>query len=517
MVDAAGHEGSLGPRAMLRYRLAALRMRGIALWGQVRRLGAWLEAEALPAARQLGLDIARFDVEKASIISAAPASGAPQHALPHCDALCQFLRSVGVERLELDPRLEGNQISDALTLLYAEQDRLSALGRRARPNAVCGHLRADGVAFACTRTRLEDGKLIIAYSYCRTSFSRLVQWFEGRHRVFSDHRALFHAAPVYSLIPVAIVLAMLAAYALTDNWWLLAPVAAAGAAVLATATYLFFMVVGSVEYDNEERSHRLQQAHAGLQRYARRIHNDLAQARTVQEKLLPDPADMPLPGRITWARSFVPETEVGGDYFDAAEIGDGKAAMLLVDVSGHGMAAAMITAIIKTAFQTWVDEGWPLRDFVLRTNRSLCRLIPDGSFAAVIAAVYEADSGELSYVNCGHSPEPIFVPADQRQPIAALDGRGAILLGIEEDLAVSPHVRTLQAGDRILLVTDGLVEATCTEGRMFGRSRLDERIAAGRGEDLQTQVASLVKDVEDFSNGAPQSDDRTVLAMEVLG
>ena len=495
----------------IRYRLGALVLRLTPLRVEITRLAEWLELEVLPLVDQFGASAAELTVGDNEITVRLLGRPEAIDPLPDCPALCRFLGAIGVDQIEAGPRLESNQISDILRALYIYQRRVAHRDGTHR-RLVRQLLSLEGLHLACAETHLAGARLTIVYSYCTLRYSRLVAWFERRNRNVGDHRALFRAAPVLSLIPpVILVAAMLAAVSL-KTWW---PAAIIAAILLYALSYLFCMVIGSLEYDKEERAYQLRQAYGQLRRYTERVQKDLARARAVQQKLLPDLANMPLADRLTWAADFLPETDVGGDYFDAADCGNGMVAIVFADVSGHGMAAAFITAILKTAFQDWTRHRTPIEDFIREANRSLIDLTPDESFAALMAGVLDTKRGEFRYVNCGHAPAPVHIPADPNVPAQELTEGGMMILGISDALTFEPASAALRAGDRLLMATDGLIEAINTDDLMYGRARLADTIEAHRRQPLGQMVEALVGDVAAFAEGIPQTDDRTVLAFEL--
>jgi len=225
---------------------------------------------------------------------------------------------------------------------------------------------------------------------------------------------------------------------------------------------------------------------------------------------------MPLAHRLDWASSFVPEIEVGGDYFDAAALDDNRVAIIFTDVSGHGMSAAFVTAIVKTAFQRWVDDGGgDIERFVADLSSGLYRMTPDESFAASFIAVYDLAAGRLDYINCGHSPEPWLVPADDGGRIVTLNDARAVLLGVLPELALQANHKPIAPGDKLIFATDGLTEAEDLDGEQYGIDRLYELIDACRRCPAAEIVGRIVQGVAEFSAGTEQRDDQTVLAMEV--
>ena len=469
---------------------------------EIRRFAQWLEGHALADAYDRGRETVMFNVsDDDSIAYAHLAEASEMPAPPEPYRLVgRLLKQLGAARLELSTRLESNQVSDILT-------RLAVHSREAL---------SDGLQCACTKTAIVDGVLSIEYSYCATRFSRFVHWYKARRKQFSDHRALFQAAPRYTLLAAVLAATPPIVYALMESWVVLIVLTVLAVVAISVLMYGFFMTVGSVEYDNEEKAERLRRANVSLEAYASRTGADLQRARDIQRKLLPDPDRMPLPDRLDWGGSFVPATEVGGDYFDAAALDDNRVAIIFTDVSGHGMSAAFVTAIVKTAFQRWVDDGGgDIERFVADLSSSLYRMTPDDSFAASFIAVYDSAAGRLDYVNCGHSPEPWIVPADAGRAVVCLDDARAVLLGVLPELAAEVSHKSIDPGDKLVFATDGLPEATDLDGEQYGIDRLYKLIDACRRCPASEIVGRIIRGVAEFSAGTEQRDDQTVLAMEV--
>lgn len=512
--------GSLSAPCRFRYWWGLLRMRFSALWSEVREFSIWVESEARTLASN-GDEALRLKITPAGEASSDAALDPTGSGLDQWHRLWQLLADLGIRRVELDRRLESDQVKDVLSLLYACRRRVRRRGCQTRYGPCGCLLTPRGLQFACARTRLQGTTLSVAYSYCATRFRRLVAWFERQQTDFRDHRALFRAGPRYALLASLLVVGIFILYTLVDNWWLMLAVSAAGAILLFAMTYLFFMTVGSVEYDNEEKARRLSGAYAQVKLYADRIGKDLARASSVQRKLLPDPSDMPLADRLDWATDFCPEADVGGDYFDVAALGPRRAAILFSDVSGHGMSAALVTAIVKTTFQSWVeaadsdpDAAAHVREFLSRLNHRLCQLTPDDSFAAVFFAVYDADDRSMYYCNCGHHPLPWRIPADGggAEPFSRAP---SMVLGVTGDIPIITAQQRLQPRDKVVMVTDGILECINPAGEMLGHGRLEGALLRNRSTEPKELAASLVEEARRFAAGAAQKDDQTILAFQV--
>ncbi|MCK5375892.1 MAG: PP2C family protein-serine/threonine phosphatase [Acidobacteria bacterium] len=492
----------------VRVRFAAISLRISPLGAEIRAFGRWFEDGVTPdrletVSIRMGEDGPTVPVD----------SG--HQPLGRWKRLWRFLHGIDVREIELDPRLESNQIVDVLTLLYAE--RRSLCGQRTRRAIYPPTLlrSVEGVAFACTVVRLEADRLAVSYSYCMTRFSRLVKWFKQRQTHLRDHRALFRAAPRYAVLVGMGPLVVFLLYIVHDSWLLLLVTSLLGSVFMFGVTYLFFMTVGSVEYDNEEKSFTLQQAYSQLKLYADRIRSDMDRARTLQQRLLPDLDAMPLADHLEWAASFVPQEEVGGDYFDASLMTQGRVAVLFSDVSGHGLGAALVTAIIKTTFEAWLEGEGELVGFVRLLNQRLFNLTPSQSFAAVAVGIYDADQRSFSYCNCGHKPHPYLIRAANGDP-RPLDAAQVIILGVVPEIDPRPATLHLQGGDTLFFATDGITEARNDEEEEFETERLERYLADHRETPLQQLVTGLVDTVDSFTGGRDQEDDRTILAIRVL-
>jgi len=517
-VDSKALQGGQGIGALgfARVRFAFWQLLFSPLSGELMRFAKWLESEVLPAAQNKQDRMIRLEITPD--LRLRPLDPAPPSVDERNDytRLNSFLRDIGIRHMDLDARLEENQIEELIVFLYAYRKSLRSRDRTTLHRGIVGELLSEeGIMLSCMRVRIVGDRLSASYYYCLTSFSRIVVWFEERNRHFGDHRALFQSAPRYGMVAAIIALIPLVIYLANGSRPILLVVSILASLTLFGMVYLFFMIVGSLEYDNEEKAHRLDLANRDLRAQARIIQEDLRRAKSIQEKLLPSRSNMPLPGRINWATAFFPETAIGGDYFDAVELGDNEVAVMFADVSGHGMSAAFITAILKATFQSWVEDRESLEEFVSQLNGRLFDLTPEDSFAAVFLSIYDYDRGEMRYFNGGHAPEPIRIPSDDSLPCTYLSDARGMILGVVEEMPVELGYEELSPGDRLLLVTDGITEAENPEGDMYGRKRLERLIEKRRNSTIHELVDAIIEDVERFADGVDPDDDRTILAFEI--
>lgn len=499
--------------ALIRFRFMAWRLNLSPLAIEVGRLAEWLDQEVFPAIVKEGKDSVGLDVTERRSISPHGTAKDVLEAPEDFSRSAVFFSELGIHSLELDARLEANQIEDLFVLLYAHRKKIVHRRTGVPKRGIAAHLLSeDGADVSYMRVCIVGNTLRVKYHYCLTPFSRFVLWFEHRNRNFSDHRALFQSAPRYGILVAVVTLIPLGIYLANGNRLLLVIISLMASASLFTMVYSFFMIVGSLEYDNEEKAHKLNRANHQLRQAAKKIREDLLRAKTVQEKMLPDSFRMPMHKSVEWTYSFVPETEIGGDYFDVAELTPDSCAVVFADVSGHGMSAAFITAVLKMAFQGWVEEKYSLEEFVARLNQRLVQLTPEDSFAAVFAGVFNSRTGEFTYFNGGHSPEPLILYGDRSQNVSYLDQARGMILGIMDEIDVEVATQELAPGDRVFMVTDGIVEAWNKNGEMYGATQLERLLNQHRDRSIKEVVDEIIADVGRFTGETEQDDDQTILA-----
>jgi sigma-B regulation protein RsbU (phosphoserine phosphatase) len=270
-----------------------------------------------------------------------------------------------------------------------------------------------------------------------------------------------------------------------------------------------------VEYDKEYQQKQLRRRHEALANALEQIDTDLDRARRIQEKLIPRKDLQPFPQHVYIAHSFVPEIAVGGDYYDIRALDDHRVAIIFADVSGHGMAGAFVTGLLKTTFELSDEVTGSPPPFMKRANAILSKLTPSDSFAAMVYAVYNIESHMLYYTNAGHNPLPMVVRAADNS-VEVLDGANCVIAGVSETVDYEEADVKLEPGDKLVLCTDGIVEGMNDDGELFGTARLHRVL-----EETADRPAVVVPDyilsaLADHVGDAPQGDDLTILVMEVL-
>jgi serine phosphatase RsbU (regulator of sigma subunit) len=243
---------------------------------------------------------------------------------------------------------------------------------------------------------------------------------------------------------------------------------------------------------------------------AHRLEAELALARRIQRSLIPLAA--PALRGYELASYYDAAREVGGDFFDVFPLRDraGRAGLVIADVTGKGIAAALLMAFARPLIRSALDQA---RDAVValeRTNRILVEERRSALFITALCATIDLRTHVLRLGNAGHEP-PLVVPADGR-PIRWLTGSGP-LLGAFPTLGLEACEVQLAAGDLVLLYTDGVTDMQAPSGERFGDERLIRAVDGCRGGSAQTVVDGLVAELQAFQRDEPAADDVTIVAV----
>ena len=243
------------------------------------------------------------------------------------------------------------------------------------------------------------------------------------------------------------------------------------------------------------------------ERGKRHLEEELDLARTIQQGLLPN--DLPSEGWFRAAGSSITSRHVGGDYFDVHPAGPDAFACVIADVSGKGVSAALLAALLQGAFLL-ASEGTTQIEVVMSSiNRFLTERAKGEKYATVFYCTVDR-SGVLRWSNAGH-PKPILVR--EHSELISLESTG-LPLGMLEVAAYEVKSMQLQPGDKIVLYSDGLSEAESADGEFFDRKGFRETLCANAALGCVEFHAKLVEAAEDFSEGAELSDDITTLVLE---
>lgn len=256
-----------------------------------------------------------------------------------------------------------------------------------------------------------------------------------------------------------------------------------------------------------------------------RIRTEIQVASKLQADMLPKAEELEgNGGRFTLAASMTPAKGVGGDFYDFFRLDEDRLAVVMADVSGKGVPAALFMVVSRTVIKSRLQhigaEENALAEAVEHINNILCADNRNEMFVTAWIGILTLSSGILRFVNAGHC-RPVICHADGTCEYETFLG-GIVLAGMEEVPYRQSEIRLLR-GDTILLYTDGVTEATSTEKKLYGEERLIIRAEKSNdinSEDILTPeklLEAVWQDVSEFQEGAEQFDDITMLAIRWNG
>lgn len=243
-----------------------------------------------------------------------------------------------------------------------------------------------------------------------------------------------------------------------------------------------------------------------------RISAELQVAKQIQADMLPNvfPA-FPERNEIDIFAAMNPAKEVGGDFYDLFMVDERHLAVVMADVSGKGVPAALFMVIGKTLIKNHTHMGISLGDVFSDVNNLLCDSNGEGMFITAFEGVLDLVTGEFSYVNAGHEAPYICHKEGDFEPYTIRPG--FVLAGME-GMRYKEGRMQLEAGDKIFLYTDGVPEATDAGNKMYGSERLKNILNKHRNKTPEELLREVKADVDRFVQEAPQFDDITMLCLE---
>jgi predicted permease len=246
---------------------------------------------------------------------------------------------------------------------------------------------------------------------------------------------------------------------------------------------------------------------------------DIALASEVQRRLLPDAP--PRTEFADFAAISVPARRIGGDYYDFVELGEGRIGIALADVSGKGVAAALIMSVVQASLRLISSEGdVPPPRLVARMNEFVYRSTPASKYATFFYAELDVQRRQLRYVNAGHNP-PYLLRAGRRSTAdpASLEieqlSVGGTVVGMFPEMVYEEATVELCPGDVLLAFTDGVPEAQNPENEEFGEERLQQLLRQTAHLTADEISARISDEMKDWIRDAEQYDDLTFIVMKV--
>jgi len=239
-----------------------------------------------------------------------------------------------------------------------------------------------------------------------------------------------------------------------------------------------------------------------------RMEQELSIARSIQLNLLP--RDLPkIPGIDVFGMSE-PAQEVGGDCYDFMVTNNNRLILSIGDVSGKGIAAALLMANLQASLRMLAKDNLSLVDTIRRLNESICQYTSVGMFVTFFLAIWDSDKNKLTYVNAGHD-YPIIARDNEFHSLTT----GGMVLGVDPNAEYQEGTIELLPNDWLFLYSDGIVDARNVQGQQFEISILQDLLCKHLHQSAKEVVTSCMQEIKQFSEDRTFEDDRTLVAFHV--
>jgi len=237
------------------------------------------------------------------------------------------------------------------------------------------------------------------------------------------------------------------------------------------------------------------------------LKNDLEIAREIQKAMLP-PGRFRAPG-VDVVGFSRPANTVGGDFYEILPLGDGRLVVAVGDVAGKGSPASLLMALLLAMMRTLTDERLEPAELIARLNVQVCRQSPGNRFITLFYGVLDLASGELTYVNAGHTPPLLLRDDDKVERLLS----GGVALGMFEGSRFETGRALLLPEDLIAIYSDGITEAENPKGQPFDEQGLETALVAERRNNVAAACAAIVRAVERHTADSRVADDLTLLLL----
>ena len=245
------------------------------------------------------------------------------------------------------------------------------------------------------------------------------------------------------------------------------------------------------------------------------IQSDLAVAGEIQKAILP--CRFPPFPEITDLdiyASMTPAKEIGGDFYDFFRLDEDRIGLVIADVSGKGVPAALFMAVSNTLLRSIALTKDNSRECIEELNRLICRVNVNSMFVTVFYGILNHRTGALDYTNGGHNPA--YVLRGKNGELERLDHFPNLVIGGFEDFSYKSESAQLDPGDSLFLYTDGITEAFDAKDEAFGDERLEDSLVELYHDDAKTIIEGVYADLGEFIGDRTQSDDITMLVVKRL-
>jgi sigma-B regulation protein RsbU (phosphoserine phosphatase) len=210
---------------------------------------------------------------------------------------------------------------------------------------------------------------------------------------------------------------------------------------------------------------------------------------------------------------MIPAKDVGGDLYDFFLVDKYRLGVVIGDVSGKGIAAALLMAVSKTLLKATAYKGMPADNILSEVNNIIADESPPNMFVTLFYGVFDTRSGAFEYSNGGHNL-PYIISVDGQ--VKSLDNIGGLMIGAMKDVPYESNVIMIKPGESLIFFTDGVTESFNKEGEEFHETGLEKILEGKNSLSVNELVDYVFENVQSFSEGVEQSDDITCLALKYL-
>ena len=274
-------------------------------------------------------------------------------------------------------------------------------------------------------------------------------------------------------------------------------------AVVVVVNAMLAVVVGIALHTYETMRRQIEESYRRV-REREAFERQMEIAQEVQRELFP--RSVPRVPGLEMAGVCLPAIGIGGDYYDFLPMGDNRVGLVIADVSGKGIPAALLMAGLQASVRGLARPSLPASEVNRLLNDILYRSTSPSRYATLFFGVWDGAERSLLYSNAGHNP-PIQIGSNGHARLTS----GGIPLGVLDDASWEQERRTIPAGDIIALWTDGVTEATDAAGQEFGEQRLVDILARHRERNLDELVRIVLAELNTWLGGRPPQDDLTLV------
>jgi serine phosphatase RsbU (regulator of sigma subunit) len=236
-------------------------------------------------------------------------------------------------------------------------------------------------------------------------------------------------------------------------------------------------------------------------------------AREIQESILPPPDTFKRDGH-RYAGTVIPASYTGGDFWGHVDLKDGRSLILIADVTGHGVAASLITAVAKSCLDTLASMGTlsSVSDVLSMMSYAVHESAKGRLLSTAFAALVDPAGKKITFANAGHNMPYLFTPGAKRP--SALVSRG-VRLGEDPTQGYEAQEKEYAPGDQVVFFTDGIVECARPDGKEYGERRFRKAIQAHADLEPPEMIQKLIEDAEAFCEGVERDDDLTLVILKL--